>query len=89
MSHTSKSAGNAMCKPSGNFTPIGIINTRFKIKKKRATKTEKKKSKIFLSWVYLFMMLPVGNGTEGGRLGGHGINCFFSPLLLPPQPRVH
>lgn len=45
MSHTSKSAGNAMCKPSGNFTPIGIINTRFKIKKKRATKTEKKMRK--------------------------------------------
>ena len=73
MSHTSKSAGNAMCKPSGNFTPIGIINTRFKIKKKEQPK-QKKKSKIFLSWVYLFMMLPVGNGTEGGRLGGHAIN---------------
>lgn len=86
MSHTSKSASNAMCKPSGNFTPIGIINTRFKIKKKEQPKQKKKKSKIFLSWVYLFMMLPVGNGTE---LGGHGINwaigfflhCYSHPNL--------
>lgn len=87
MSHTSKSAGNAMCKPSGNFTPIGIINTRFKIKKKKKSNQNRKenaKSKIVLSWVYLFMMLPVGSGTGG--TGGYGVNRVFSTLLLPPQP---